>query len=199
MAVGKVTTRGSLGVRRIRLPRASLWWKIKNLRSVAPIWKHWLAKLLNMNHMLGTLHMVLRRVDGTVINYGLVSTKLVTTAFVNDMVDNLIAEAAPWGDYKYHQSGTGTTNPAITDTDIESKCGTIAKDTGTQVEGAANEYVSVATITYDASYAVTEHALTNDASDATGDLMDRHEFTPVNVENTDQIEFTFTLTCTAGG
>ena len=109
--------------------------------------------------------------DGNEIQRRVVKNKKVTTVFVNDIVDNLIAETSAFGDYKYHDSGEGVVGESNTDTALGSPTG-VARVAGTQVEGAQTyEYKSVGTITYDGSYAVTEHGQFN-ASTA-GILMDR--------------------------
>jgi len=134
--------------------------------------------------------------NGVEIDRREVHDRVVTTAFVNDIVDNLIAETSAFGDYKYHDSGTGTGDEAIGDTSLGTPCGE-ARDTGTQVEGAANVYTSVATHTYAGAFAITEHGLFN--ASTSGTLMDRTKFAAINVSATDQIEFSFTITFTAGG
>jgi hypothetical protein len=122
---------------------------------------------------------------------------VLTTAFVNFMVDQLQTETSVWGDFKYHDSGVGTTDPAVGDTDIETTDGE-SRATGTQTEGAsANIYRSVGTIAYTTSKAITEHGLFNASSGVT--LMDRSEFAAINVVNGDSIQFTYELTATAGG
>ena len=122
---------------------------------------------------------------------------MITTAFVNYMVDELQAETTAWGDFKFHDSGVGVTSAAVGDTDIETTDGE-ARVTGTQIEGATPEiYKSVGTITYTSSLAITEHGLFNIVT--AGILMDRHTFTAINVVNTDQIEFTYELTVTSSG
>lgn len=139
---------------------------------------------------------VFRR-DGRVEDLGVVCRHLVTTAFVNYMVDQLQSESSTWGDFKYHECGTGTTDPAVGDTDIETPIG-VARVAGSQTEGAsANIYKTVGEITSDGTYAVTEHGLFNDLS--AGTLMDRHEFAAINVTPGDKIEFTYQLNCNAGG
>jgi len=146
--------------------------------------------------MMGSLHAVLFRRDGSRVNYGLISTNLVTTVFVNDMVDELIAETTAWGDYKFHDSGIGVTGAAVGDTDIETTDGE-SRVAGTQVENAANIYESVATIAYTTTKAITEHLIANVIT--AGVAMDHHVFAAINVVNGDSIEFTYRLTCTAGG
>jgi len=71
-----------------------------------------------------------------------------------------------------------------------------ARVTGTQTESAANAYRSVGTITYTTTKAITEHGLFNDLT--AGTLMDRTVFAAINVVNTNAIEFTYTITITAG-
>ena len=195
--LGEMAIGGKLATRYIPAPGPGLLWKLGNLRNVWPgYWRARLARALGMAHLGGELRARLRRADGQVINYGLVSNKLVTTAFVNDMVDELISETSAWGDYKFHDSGVGTTAAAVGNTDIETTDGE-SRVTGTQVENAANIYESVGTISYTTTKAITEHGLFNIVTG--GILMDRHVFSAINVANGDSIAFTYDLTCTAGG
>jgi len=129
--------------------------------------------------------------NGKEIDRREVKDKKVTTAFVNDIVDNLIAEVSAFGDYKFHDSGTGVVGESNADVGLGTPSG-VARVAGTQIEGAQTyEYKSVATITYDGGYAITEHGLFNIV--AAGILMDRTVFAAINVVNLDQIEFTFTI------
>ena len=48
-----------------------------------------------------------------------VKNRVVTTAFVNYLVDNLIADTTAWGDFKFHDSGIGTNAEAIGDTALQ--------------------------------------------------------------------------------
>ena len=117
--------------------------------------------------------------------------KKVTTAFVNDIVDNLITEVSAFGDYKFHDSGTGVGGESNGDTTLGTPCGE-ARDVGTQVEGTETyEYKSIATHTYAGGFAITEHGLFNIA--AVGILMDRTVFGAITVVASDKIEFTFTI------
>jgi hypothetical protein len=113
------------------------------------------------------------------------------------MVDELQAETSVWGDFKFHDSGVGTTAEDAGDTDIETTDGE-SRSTGTQAEGAsANIYQSVGTIAYTTTKAITEHGLFSIA--AGGTLMDRTVFSAINVVNGDSIQFTYELTVSAGG
>lgn len=128
---------------------------------------------------------------GKIIGVRDVLDKKVTTAFVNFIVDQLIAESSIFGDFKYHDSGIGVGGESSGDTALGTACGE-ARTVGTQVEGAQTyEYKSVATHTYAGTFAITEHGLFNAASGVT--LMDRTVFSAINVVADDKIEFTFTI------
>jgi len=194
---GEVGLSGKIGLRKIRHQVPGLWWKIRNFANVWPgLWRHGLARVLKMNHMLGTLRLKLLRADGSVVDYGLVSSKLVTDAFAELMVDQLQTETSVWGDFKYHDSGVGTTGAAAGDTDIETTDGE-SRATGSQTEASSKVYRSVGTISYTSTKAITEHGLFNTAATAT--LLDRHVFSAVNVVNGDSIQFTYDLTVSSGG
>lgn len=196
MSVGKMLWGSSLGIK----PKQSTWrvllWRLRNLHNLLRGWRVPIALMLKIPTVFGMLHATLVRKDGTRIRLGLVSLRVVTTAFVDLMVDQLIAESSVWGDFKYHDSGVGTTPAAVGDVDIETTDGE-SRATGTQVENAHNIYESVGTIAYSSTKAITEHGLFNALTGVT--LLDRHVFSAINVENGDSIEFTYRLTCTAGG
>jgi hypothetical protein len=138
---------------------------------------------------------VFRR-DGSIEDLGLIGTKVVTTAFVNFVVDQLQAESSIFGDFKFHDSGVGSTAENAADTTLETKVET-GRITGSQTEGAsANIYRSVGTIPYTATRSITEHGLFNASS--AGTLMDRTVFSSIGVENLDSIQFTYELTLPAG-
>jgi hypothetical protein len=201
--IGNMDLSGRVQARVIRAPKAPLSWKLKN-------WLRWgyiygllgtgaakaLTALTGIPTLTSTLKAMHITADGHRLDYGIVSRRVVTTAFVNFMVDQLQAETSVWGDFKFHDSGVGTTAAAVGDTDIETTDGE-ARVTGTQTEGAANIYESVGTITYTTTKAITEHGLFSIVTGGT--LMDRHVFAAINVVNTDQIQFTYDLTVSAGG
>ena len=193
---------GRLQAQKIKAPRAPWRWYLSNwtrwgaikgliaVKIIAPI-----ARLFGIATITGKLEAVLIRADGSIINYGVLGYRQVTTAFVNFVVDELIAETTEFGDFKFHDSGEGVTGENITDTDIETTDGE-SRVTGTQVEDDADDYQSVGTITYSSTKAITEHIL---ASQATGGIcMDRTVFSVINVIDTDSIQFTYTINIPAG-
>lgn len=200
---GKVGLMGNLGVKKVN-QRPPLAWQVKQaLRwdRIHGLMGHWFARVANKMGVL-TITSQLRavKIDGQTgrrTDYGIVSRRVVTTAFVNFLVDELQAETSEWGDFKFHDSGEGATAAVVGDTDIETTDGE-ARATGTQTEGAsANIYKTVATITYTTTKAIVEHGLFSIVTGGT--MMDRHVFGSIGVDNTDQIEFTYELTATAGG
>lgn len=159
------------------------------------------AKALSFITGLPTVTAELRvvKIDGTTgqrIDYGIVCFRVVTTAFVNFVVDQLQTETSVFGDFKYHDSGVGTTAENVANTAMETTDGE-ARVAGTQTESAANAYQSVGTIAYTTMKAVTEHGLFNDLT--AGTLMDRSVFSAINVVNGDSIQFTYTMTFNSGG
>jgi hypothetical protein len=129
-------------------------------------------------------------------NLGVIAWKKVTTAFVNYLVTSLINQTTyPIDIFKYHDSGIGTNAEDPANTTLQIPTGD-ARVVGTQVAGgSANIYRSVATITYAAAKAVTEHGLFSASS--SGTLMDRSVFAVINVAIGEKIEFTYELTAQA--
>lgn len=200
---GRISLGGTLAAKKISAQRPSLSWKLSNvlrwsyIKSLVGVT---VAKALAHRFGLLTAYAELEAVhikaNGEKVQYGVVSRRVVTNAFVAFVVDQLQTETSVFGDFKFHDSGVGTTAEAAGDTAIETTDGE-SRATGTQTESATNAYRSVGTISYTTTKAITEHGLFNDAS--AGTLMDRSVFSAINVVNGDSIQFTYTLTLTAGG
>jgi hypothetical protein len=171
------------------------------------------AKLFGSETVIfqGTVSAVITRANPKwyqrkVLDLGIVGRRVVTTAFVNYLRDDL-ANASGGADvstFKYHECGTGTNAEAITDTALQTPCTTAlnpdsTRAVGTQDNATAKTYKSVGTLTFDAAgpTAVTEHGLFNAAT--TGVLMDRTVFAAMNVYAADSIQFTYSLTISDGG
>jgi len=134
--------------------------------------------------------------DGSFVDYGVVSRRCITDAFVEMLVDTLQSADATFSDFKYHDSGEGFTAEDATDTALETPCAE-ARDAGTQTEGAtANIYRSVATHTYAGAFSITEHGLFNAAT--VGILLDRSVFTAKAVGIGDKLEFTYEVIFPSG-
>lgn len=146
--------------------------------------------------MTAELAITLIKADGRRIDYGTVGYRVVTTAFVSFVVDQLQTETSVFGDYKYHANGTGTNAEAVGDTALQTDSG-VARATGTQTEASATVYQSVGTLAFVSTLAITEHGLFNASSGVT--LMDRTVFSAINVVSGDSIQNTYSLTIAAGG
>ena len=133
--------------------------------------------------------------NGESKNLGVISTKKVTTAFRDYIVDSLQNSTTyPLDAFSYHGCGTGTTAEANTQTALVTEVG--SRVDGSQTEGAtANIYKTVATITPGGSYAITEHGVFSASSNGT--MMDRSVFSAINVGASDSIEFTYECTFNA--
>lgn len=200
---GKLSMSGALVARKIKAKGPGLTWQLTN-------WLRWqqlksligvfivrpFANFFGLMTAYGRLEAVLIKANGERIRYGVLSYKVVTTAFVTFVVDQLQTESSLFGDFKYHDSGVGITDPVVGDTDIETTDGE-SRATGSQTETSATVYKSVGTISYTTTKAITEHGLFNAATGPT--LMDRSEFAAINVVSGDSIQFTYELTVSAGG
>ncbi len=152
-----------------------------------------------------------RIATGETEDLGVISRMKVSTAFVQ-----LLCRALDGGDYAteygyfkeyaYHEWGTSSTAEANT----QNKCITHVSNTnevaegntlvpGTQV-GGSSSYVSVATLTANDSYTITEHCLhptsacgASPFSSVDSYGMDRSVFTGIPLTSGDSITFTYTL------
>jgi len=199
----KMTMGGNVSTKLVRMPGPGWKWKLKNYSRASFLIGYATSRLAKLVSYLtgipvltGELRAVLIRADGTQTNYGLLSCRVVTTVFVEFLVDQLQVETSLFGDFKFHDSGIGVTAENVADVDIETTDGE-ARDSGTQGENAPDTYRSVGGITYTSTLDITEHGLFNDIT--AGTLMDRSVFAPIGVVNTDSIVFSYDLQVTAGG
>lgn len=179
-------------------------YRLRNFPNVwRGLWRITMARWLKVPHFYGQLSLV-KISNGRMIDYGLASMRVVTTAGVNAIVD-AFQNTVELENFKYHGFGTGGTAEAVGDTALVTELTTqynpdSTRPTGTTTEGAsANIYRTVATLTPDAggTIAVTEHGVFTATS--AGTLLDRSLFTAVNiVASSDSLQATYDLTFTAG-
>lgn len=168
------------------------WLRAQQIRHSAKL----AAKFGGFLTMHGELEATLLRNGLRPLNLGLLSARSVTTAGVNFMASDFNDGASDINLFDYHDAGTGTNAEAIGDTALQTPWGG-ARIVGTPSNPAANQYRTIATITFTGTFAITEHGLFSASSGVT--LWDRSVFAAINVVNTDAIQFTYTLTITAGG
>lgn len=211
-----LTFSGKIDARVIRAKGPGLAWKVQNNFNW-PYLRSWigvmlivpLAKAFGIATMYGELRALLIKGDtGERINYGVVSRRVVTTAGVTYMRDdfNNNAGSADITLFNYHGCGVGTGNEDVSDTALGTESTTAlnpdsTRATGTRSTPAANQFRTIGTLTFDADAAVTEHGIFTQAATGGGTLWDRSKFAAINVvgANGDSIQFTYTLTLTAGG
>lgn len=219
---GVAAPSGELSIRMTRAPRGTTVWaafvaglphpglpaevfryRVRNLPNLLRgTWKLLLAQRIRAPHFYGVVRARLIRASGEVLDYGVVSLRVVTTAGVNFMVD-AFQNTVELEILKYHGVGTGGTAEAAGDTALVTESTTIlnpdsTRATGSTTEGAANVYRSVGTVTFDGAGAITEHGIFSQAATGGGTLLDRSVFSAINVVSGDSIQFTYDFTLTAG-
>lgn len=109
--------------------------------------------------------------------------------------------------FKYHDSGTGSTAAAQTDTALQTQAGPATRATGTNTQtqsasgtGSTTPAIvqSVGTIAYTGTLAITEWGLFSQAAQG-GTMWDHRIFSAINVVNGDSISFTYSLSLPGGG
>jgi hypothetical protein len=153
---------------------------------------------------VGRLYATLYRADGSMVHFGLLSTRLITDTGVAFLVDDWDNDAKDITNLHFHGCGTGTNAENQTDSALQTESTTAlnpdnTRATGTESQPAANQLRTVGTLTFDGSAAVTEHGIFDQAATGGGTLWDRSQFSAINVANGDSIQFTYTLTVSAGG
>lgn len=175
-----------------------LAWRLKNLRHwLRGWWKLQIARLLNLSYLHGEVRAVLHRANGEVIDYGVISHRVVTTAYVTALATYQFDGSGPNPTaYDHHDCGTGTTAESAGDTALETPYGG-SRSTGTPTNPGAGQYRTTGTITFAGSFAITEHGVFSASS--AGTLLDRSVFSAVNVANGDSLQVAYTLTYSSGG
>lgn len=202
---------GTLNARHIRANRAPLAWRLRNTLRWSFVWgwivnilAHLFSRLTGAVTLTSELRGRLRRADGTWIDYGTLSRRVITNAGVTFLRDDFNNNAQDITTMNYHGCGTGVTAEAVGDTALGTESTTAlnpdnTRATGTRSTPAGNQYQTVGTLTFDASAAITEHGIFSQAATGGGTLWDRSVFSAINVASGDSIQFTYVLTLTAGG
>jgi hypothetical protein len=193
------------------LPRPGLapgvaGWRARNLPNLwRGFWRISIAKILGIPTHYGALY--LRRIhpDGTVVELGLASLRVITTTGVNYIVDafqNLVELES----MNFHGFGTGGTAEAVGNTALTTELTTQyatdnTRPTGAQSENGANVYRTVATLDPDADVTITEHGIFSQAATGGGVMIDRTLFSSIALTGAtgDALQATYDFTCTSGG
>jgi len=187
-----------------RINGAPVWvWKLRNIARWQFV-KGLLARYvgLPLAHALGLMvaivemRAVVRLPGQEPVDLGVVGRRVITTAWVNNLTDQLQGSGTAIANFKYHDAGTGTTSPVAGDTTMETAWGG-SRATGSQAEGAsANIYKTVGQIVFDNTYAITEWGVFS--ASTSGILMDRDTFAALNMVDGASITMSVEATFPAG-
>ena len=208
----RINMGGALLASKVTPAGPGFWWHLRNRTRLSYLYGlvfNWLAKLFTKATGIPTLTAELaikvRKASGEWIDYGVVGYRVVTNAGVAFLVDDMDpAATTDISTLKYHGCGTGTTAEATSDTALVTESTTAlnpdsTRATGTATQPSANILTSTATVTFDATAAITEHGLFSQAATGGGTLWDRTVFSAINVVSGDSIQFAYSLTVSAGG
>lgn len=167
------------------------------------LWRVAIARMIGAPTMIGVVSAVVTRASGETLDLGVLSARVVTDAGVGYIVD-AFQNSVELENMKYHGFGTGGTAEAAGQTALVTELTTqYASDnvrpTGTTTEGAsANIYRTVATLSPDATVAITEHGIFSQAAVAGGVMLDRSLFSAINLVSGDSLQITYDATFTSG-
>lgn len=179
-------------------------YRLRNFLNVwRGLWRVLVAKFFGVPTFVGTVYATVKRADGSVVNLGMISMRVVTDTGVAFIVD-AFQNSVELENMKYHGYGTGTNAEAAANTALQTELTTQyqtnnTRPTGSTTEGAtANIYRTVGTVTPDAAVAITEHGIFDQAASG-GVLLDRSVFSAINLNGSgDSLQTTYDLTFTAG-
>lgn len=175
-----------------------LAWRLSNfLHFWRGYWKLLAARLLNLSYIHGEVRAIVRRANGEIVDYGIISHRVVTTAYVTALATYQFDASGPAPTaFDYHDCGTGTNVESAGDTALQTPYGG-ARTNGTPTNPGAGQYRNTGTISFSGSFAITEHGVFSASS--SGTLLDRSVFSAINVVSGDSISFQYTLTYASGG
>lgn len=218
--IGDVGFGGSVEMTVIRpqpiVRKAPLWWRLRNQLTNRYI-LGWLAayvvvplvRTLKLPLLTGysELRIVVRNGrTGELTDYGVVSRRVITDAFVTFLRDDWNGGGSDVNLFNFHGIGTGSTAESAAQTALVTESTTAlnpdsTRATGTKSTPASNQIRSVGTLTCDADIACVEHGFFSTSGTGSGTLMDRSLFAVINLvgANPDSIQCTYTATFNSGG
>jgi hypothetical protein len=162
------------------------------------------ARVLKVPHVYSQLSLVHIRADGSWLDLGLASMRVVTdtgAGFIVDAWQNTVELE----NMKYH--GLGTTGTGTAEAASQTALGAEAtteynpnstRATGSTTEASQKVFRTVGTNTVDASLAVAEHGIFDQAATGGGVMLDRSAFSVVNLASGDSLQTTYDFTINSG-
>jgi hypothetical protein len=155
-------------------------------QAILPVGQGWFIGRLWVKHFR----------DGHLIDYRYEGSGIITNAGVNLLVADWNNGTATLKLANFHDSGTGTNAPSITDTVLQIPTGA-SRGVGTQ-SNSGNMYQSVGNITYGNTFTITEWGLFT--ASVGGTLWDHKTFASgYPVHNGDVLQFVYQLQAISGG
>jgi len=200
---------GALRMRKTAARKAPLSWRFKNAARPSFIWGYicyqlasLFTQLTHIPTLVGCLSLRKKLLDGTWVDYGVVSYRSVTNAAVAFIVDDWDGGVTDISLWHFHGLGTGAAAENVTDTALGVECTTAlnpdsTRAVGTQTQPSANIIQSVGVLTFDATAAVTEHGLFSAAT--AGTLYDRSVFGVVTMNAGESLSSSYSGTFNSGG
>jgi hypothetical protein len=185
-------------------PEVNLWRTRNTPNLMRGVRRVLAARALGLNNLYGSLYLTHIKADGQVVELGLASMRVVTTAGVNYLVGTFAGTGATTN-IKYHGIGTTNTAEAVGDTALVAESTTALNPDNTRATGStttggsANVYRTVGTLTADATIAAVEHGVFTQAATGGGTLWDRSVFSTVTLASGDSLQTTYDCTFAAGG
>jgi len=182
-------------------------WRLKNLPNLwRGLWRVLWARFWGIPTHYGQLALTVIRKDGSTLDLGLASFRVVTDTGVGFIVD-AFQNTKEMENMKFHGFGTGGAAEAVGNTALTTEETTQyavdnTRPTGSTTESAANIYQTVATYSPDSggTRAITEHGVFDQAATGGGVMIDRTLFSVVNiVAGSDSLQADYRLTFTSGG
>ena len=207
---GTLSMSGELVTKLIPCQKVGLDWKLRNNLRWSFIWgwlTTWLAKgfskLTGVVTITSELAIRLHKATGEWIDYGIVSKRVVTDAFVNFVVDDWDGGANDISLFNFHGCGTGAGAEGAGEVALVTECDAALNPNNTRAAGvktqpAANQMRTVGVPLFDVAAIVIEHSVFTQAATGGGTMMDRSIFAAINVVAGDSIQFTYTMTLTSG-
>lgn len=195
---GKAGASGALAITVHRPKRPGLLWRLMNFPHWwRGFWRKEVARLAGIPTLIGEVAIKVFHADGSITDYGAVSYRVVTTAYVTSLATyQFDGSGVNPTAFDYHDCGTGTNAESAGDTALQTPYGG-ARTNGTPTNPSAGVYRNTGTISFSGTFAITEHGVFS--ASTVGTLLDRSVFSAVNVISGDSISFQYSLTYAAGG
>lgn len=176
---------------RVKLPKF-----ISRRLNLGQIWIVWEpGQAIRTGPPLSSRLIVRKFTDGNLISEEDLGSGLVTNVGVALMAQDWTNASATLKLSNFHDTGTGTLAPAVTDTALQIPTGE-SRGTGTQ-SNSSNIYQTVGNVTFHNQFTITEWALFT--ASVGGTMWDHRTWSGTTVQNGDVLQFVYQLSILSGG